>query len=385
MAYPFFYNSIEVDGVKDRPYDADSFSDWLKKFFTTGVFNGELRVTASGGMGISVASGYCNINGKVMMFDTTPLTVGTADSQYYRIDSVIIERNDTQRNFFVKIVQGSVGAESSVTGVTPVRSGGVYQLVLARIKVKPGATSITQADITDTRSNKSLCGIVAGTVTQMDFTQFSAQFDAYLEAFKTEQQAEFETWFEGLQDVLDEDTAGHLQNEIDDLTTISNQHVFKATPEYTISNTSDDTALSSALSTVGWSSLISSAKIGMKKLLTAIVSRFTVTQILASTTRRPTTTGWTPTYISVPHLGEYDTVYVRCLVYGRIEFLTFLRASGTDSYSLTCTDTYYSNGTYTYGRMSVTCDWGNNRVGLSTINGEKSQMGIQGVWGTNKR
>ena len=143
MDYPLFYNAID----DDRVYDADSFSDWLKKFFTTGVFKDELRVTASGGMVISVASGYCNINGKVMMFDTTPLTVGTADSQYYRIDSVIAERNDTQRNFILKIVQGNTGTESSVTGVTPVRSGGVYQLVLARIKVKPGATSITQADI----------------------------------------------------------------------------------------------------------------------------------------------------------------------------------------------------------------------------------------------
>lgn len=125
--------------------------------------------------------------------------------------------------------------------------------------------------------------------------------------------------------------------------------------------------------------------LNVKKLLTKILNRTSVVQILASTTRRPTTTGWTPTYISVPNLGEYDTVYVRCIVYGKIEFLTFIRASGADSYSLTVTDTYYSSGTYTYGRMAVTCDWGNNRVGLSTINGEKSQMGIQGVWGTNKR
>ena len=381
MDYPLFYNSVEGD----RTYDADSFSDWLKKFFTTGVFKNEMQVTALGGMVVQVGSGYSNVNGKVMMFDNTPLTVGTADSQYYRIDSVILERNDTLRNFVLKIVAGNTGAESAVTGVTPVRSGGVYQLVLARIKVKPGATFITQADITDTRADASICGIVAGTVEAMDFTQFSAQFDAYLESFKTGQQADFEEWFENLQDVLDEDTAGHLQNEIDALETISNQHVFKATPEYTIGSTTDDTALSNALSTVGWSSLISSAKIEMKKLLTAIISRFTVTQILTSTTRRPTTTGWNPAYISVPNLGNYDIIYVRCLCYGRIEFITFLRASGADSYPLTFTETFNNNGVWTYGRMLVQCDWGNNRIGLSTINGERSQMGIQGVWGTNKR
>lgn len=247
MDYPLFYNSVN----DDRVYDADSFSDWLKKFFTTGVFNGEMRVTASGGMGISVASGYCNINGKVMMFDTTSLTVGTADAQYYRVDTVIAERNDTDRDFYLKIVQGNVGTESSATGVTPVRSGGIYQLALARIKVKPGATAITQADITDTRANKTLCGIVAGTVTAMDFTQFSAQFDAYLAEFKADQQADFEEWFAGLQDVLDEDTAGHLQNEIDAC-------VKMETPEYDLDTTAmasqDDVDLYTAITALGWES-----------------------------------------------------------------------------------------------------------------------------------
>lgn len=252
MDYPLFYNAVD----DDRVYDADSFSDWLKKFFTTGVFKNELRVTASGGMGISVASGYCNINGKVMMFDTTPLTVGTADSQYYRIDSVIIERNDTARDFILKIVQGNTGTESSVTGVTPVRSGGIYQLVLARIKVKPGATSITQADITDTRANSSLCGIVASTVTQMDFTQFSAQFDAYLDDFKDGREADFDAWFANIQDVLDEDTAGNLQNEIDNCVKMDASMLKLDT---TSGATQDDADLYSAIVAIGWESEVITA------------------------------------------------------------------------------------------------------------------------------
>lgn len=247
MDYPLFYNSVD----HDRTYDADSFSDWLKKFFTTGVFKDEMRVTASGGMGVQVSGGYTNIGGKVMQFDVTPLTVGTADSRYYRIDSVVIERNDTDRQFYIKIVQGSTGTSSSVTGVTPVRSGAVYQLVIARILVRPGATAITQADIADTRGNKNLCGIVAGTVDAMDFTQFNAQFDAYLSQFKADQQADFEAWFQGLQDVLDEDTAGHLQNEIDAC-------VQKIAPEYALDTSAgasaDDAALYAAITALGWES-----------------------------------------------------------------------------------------------------------------------------------
>ena len=245
MQYPLFYNSVN----QDRVYDADSFSDWLKKFFTTGVFVDEMQVTAAGGMYVQVGGGYTNINGKVMQFDQSTLTVGTADSRYYRIDSVIVERNDTDRQFYLKIVQGGTGTESSVTGVTPTRSGGIYQLVLARIKVKPGATYITQQDITDTRADSTLCGIVAGTVTQMDFSQFSAQFADYFDSFKSGRQADFDAWFANIQSILDEDTAGHLMNEI-------NKRVRMDTPYLELDTTAesgtDDAALYDAIVSIGW-------------------------------------------------------------------------------------------------------------------------------------
>ena len=85
----------------------------------------------------------------------------------------------------------------------------------------------------------------------MDFTQFNAQFDAYLAQFKTNQQADFEAWFHGLQDVLDEDTAGHLQNEIDSC-------VKEDDPEYTLDTSAgasaDDAALYAAITALGWES-----------------------------------------------------------------------------------------------------------------------------------
>lgn len=245
MQYPLFYNSVN----QDRVYDADSFSDWLKKFFTTGVFVDEMQVTAARGMYVQVGSGYVNVGGKVMQFDQSTLTVGTADSRYYRIDSVIVERNDTDRQFYLKIVPGGTGTESSVTGVTPTRSGGIYQLVLARIKVKPGATYITQQDITDTRADADLCGIVAGTVEQMDFEQFSVQFANYFDNFKTGRQADFDAWFAHIQEVLDEDTAGHLMNEI-------NKRVRMDTPYLELDTTAesgtDDAALYDAIVAIGW-------------------------------------------------------------------------------------------------------------------------------------
>lgn len=223
--HALFYNSVD----HDRVYNADSFSDWLKKFFTTGVFTGDLFVTALGGMNVSVGSGYVNINGKVMIFDIpTQFTLDPANGIYPRIDTIVVERNDSDRDITLKVVTGDYSHLNDPVPTPPVRSGAVYQLVLAQIYVGAGATEITQANITDTRSDPDLCGIVTGTVEEMDFSQFAAQFQAYYVEFVEGHEAEFDAWMQGeedtftawvatLHDILDSETAGHLQLEIDEL------------------------------------------------------------------------------------------------------------------------------------------------------------------------
>lgn len=204
MGYPaLFYNAID----NDRTYDADSFERWLKKFFTSGVFAGDLSVTAGGGMTVSVATGYANTDGKVRFFDeATTLTIGTAHATLNRIDNIVIERNDTERDITLKVVAGTPA--STPTPTAPVRSNGVYQLILARVRVPAGATSVTNSMITDTRvpsegEDPVLCGVVATALGEVDVQAF---FSLY--------RAQFLEWFDELQDVLDENTAAHLQSEI---------------------------------------------------------------------------------------------------------------------------------------------------------------------------
>lgn len=199
--HALFYNSVNGD----RTYDADSFEYLLKKFFTTGVFAGDCAVSPVSGMGIKMGAGYCNIGGKVRFFsEDTPLTVATANATYGRIDNVVIERNDTNREITAKIVTGTPASNPSAPA--PVRSGAIYQIVVAQIAVAAGAVAITAADITDKRVDTSLCGLVANTVTQPDFADLYAQFTAA-----------FMAWFDEMKDQLSEDAAGNLQNEIDDL------------------------------------------------------------------------------------------------------------------------------------------------------------------------
>lgn len=229
LDHAFFYNSENGD----REYDAESFTEWLRKFFTTGVFLNELQVKAGEGMQVTIDSGYANIGGKVKLFADTSLDVTTANSTYDRIDTVVVERNDTQRDFVLKVVTGS--ATDSPTAKAPVREGAIYQLVLAHVLVEAGSTSILQANITDKRSDPDLCGFVASTVDQIDFSQVQAQFDAYMAdykvkvsddyaqynhditSFETEAEALFNAWFATIQGILDEETAGHLMNEVNDL------------------------------------------------------------------------------------------------------------------------------------------------------------------------
>ena len=190
-----FWNS--QDG--DRVYDANDFSEWLKKFYTTGVFNGDLAVTASGGMTVSVSSGYVNIEGKVKFFSApTTLTIATAGGTHGRIDTVVAECNYTDREIKLKVVTGTYS--TSPTATAPVRTAAAYQLVLAEIDVPAGSTEITQKNITDMRTDSSVCGLVTGTVNQIDFSTVEAQFNS---------------WFESVKGTLDSDAAGNLKNQVD--------------------------------------------------------------------------------------------------------------------------------------------------------------------------
>lgn len=206
--HALFYNSVGGD----RKYDAESFSELFSKFFTTGVFNGDLTVSASsqGGMNVDVAPGYINIGGKVMNFETTTqLSLDIGGGTYPRIDTIVVERNDIDRDFTLKVVKGGYASNPSPT--PPVRSADVWQMVLAQVYIGIGETSVSNANITDKRGDSSVCGIVTATVEQMDFSAFERQFNEW----QTQERDDFEAWVQTLQGILDSQTAGHLQLEID--------------------------------------------------------------------------------------------------------------------------------------------------------------------------
>ncbi len=204
--YGLFWNSENGD----RTYDADNFAELLNHFFTTGVFEGELQVVANSNMTVSVKTGYCNLEGKIKFFDSiTNITLDVANSIYPRIDTIVIEKNITNRNITLKKVTGQISSSTPVA-TEPVRNETQYQIVLAQIYVGAGVSEITQSNITDTRTDSSICGYVSGTVKEIDYAQISSQWSAYLDEFKTENLYAFNEWFETIQGILGKDEAAKL-------------------------------------------------------------------------------------------------------------------------------------------------------------------------------
>lgn len=183
-----FFNSINGD----RTYDADQISDYFLKLISNGVFatpSNAMQVQAGGGMIVNVSAGWGFINCK-WINNSSPysLQIDAADVILNRIDRVVLrlDKSTEARNITIAVKTGSVGATPTAPALT--RSGDIYELSLAQIYVAAGATSISQANITDERANTAVCGWVIGLIDQIDttnlFAQFTAAFNAWFNTVK---------------------------------------------------------------------------------------------------------------------------------------------------------------------------------------------------------
>lgn len=241
---------MPIDGVI---YDSDEAGIWFQGR-TNGVFsaNDSLKVTAAGGMSISISSGGAwmapsQFRG-ISYANTSPvtLTLNMADGMLHRIDRVVIRWNITQyaSQPFLAIKQGTLS--SNPVAPTVDRTSSVWELGLADIRVNAGTLILTQANITDQRLNEAICGLVRDGIEHIPTAALEAQWKSWFTGLKTnaeqdandfiewieffksesneeldiwlnEKTEEFNSWFETIKDVLDEETAGNLYNLIQDL------------------------------------------------------------------------------------------------------------------------------------------------------------------------
>ena len=209
--HALFYNSQGGD----RRYGSGSFTDWASMFFTDGIFNGDLQVIANNDMTITINPGVAFIGGKMKGFESTIIKLDTANGSYDRIDSIFIRRDDTKRDLDIIKVTGS--PSTAPTAPAKVRAGNTYDLKIAEIRVKKGVIKVTQADIYDTRPLPKECGWVTQAVNSTDFSQFTKQFESYVNNFKNNTLDDITNWFNTIKGNLKQDLATSLQMQIDEM------------------------------------------------------------------------------------------------------------------------------------------------------------------------
>lgn len=185
-----FFNAHLIDGEYDRVYLAEQFAKYFASFIGNGVFGGksnELMVKENEvpSMGVKVLTGQAWIDGYwYENTDELPLAIDIADGVLNRIDSIVVRWHNSERIIRIIIKKGT--AATSPVAPTVQRDNDYYELKLADIYIKAGATRITQANITDKRYNSDECGFVAGVVQQFDPDEFGIQLDTYVSEFIAE-------------------------------------------------------------------------------------------------------------------------------------------------------------------------------------------------------
>ncbi|QTB23116.1 hypothetical protein J1907_03095 [Lysinibacillus sphaericus] len=221
--YSGIFNSVNGD----RKYNAWWFAKYFATFIGNGVFpnpSSNLQVAAYQNMKVVVKPGSGWIDGYFIYSDGDHvLSLDVADGVLKRIDRVVMRLNHLTRKIEIVVKKGTFA--SSPVAPTLQRDTDAYELALADVLINNGATQITQANITDQRLNSTVCGIVHGTVNQVDTTTIFNQYQAWfndvkgsvageLDIWQDAQEQEFLTWFESVKDILDGDVAGNLASRI---------------------------------------------------------------------------------------------------------------------------------------------------------------------------
>lgn len=178
-----FFDAHIVDGGYDRVYLAENFARYFASFIGNGIFGGKsseliVRENEAISMGVRVLSGQAWINGYwYENTDECSLPIDVADGILHRIDSIVVRWDKSKRTIRLAVLKGT--ANANPVAPTLQRRSDCYELKLADIYIGAGTTVITQGQITDTRLDTSVCGLVTGVVKQLDTTEFKNWLDEF--------------------------------------------------------------------------------------------------------------------------------------------------------------------------------------------------------------
>ena len=229
IGFPFdSHVTFESDGtpVYDRAITSAPLRKLIAKLLTDGVLpnpSTNLQVEAGSGMNIVVNPGFAICTGGLKLEENQrTLAIQASDSNYDRIDTVVLRwnDNDSERICDLYIVEGTPAASPVRPALT--RTESIWELGLADLFINKNSTAISNQRITDTRYESARCGIISA-ISEFDTTTLYQQVQADLAGFKASEQADFIAWFKEMQNQLSEDAAGNLQNQIGTLESLKTE------------------------------------------------------------------------------------------------------------------------------------------------------------------
>ena len=173
-------------------YDADDASGFLSTRLS-GVYSAEedFSVTAQGGLSVQVSAGQAwvrpaRFKGRsIIMEQPTTVVLTEADPVRSRIDRVVLRYDAAAKKTSLQVLDGT--PDSAAPAAPEIsRTELVYDLCLAEIRRPAGSTSVTAADITDTRADEAICGVMRDGVHGIPTGTLVRQFRAVIDALKGE-------------------------------------------------------------------------------------------------------------------------------------------------------------------------------------------------------
>ena len=169
-----------LDGVT---YSAEDVATYLCTR-TSGVYAKDSNFAASitGTRQVTIAPGlawmnYDDFKGvSVCSRENTVLTVPDADNTLNRVDRIVLQFDAASNITAIRLKTGTPAVAAQPPDI--LQNHNQYELGLCTISVPAGSTAITAADVTDTRADEDVCGVMRDGVTGIPTAQLIAQWQA---------------------------------------------------------------------------------------------------------------------------------------------------------------------------------------------------------------
>lgn len=169
-----------LDGVT---YSAEDVATYLCTR-TSGVYakNSNFAASITGTRQVTIAPGlawmnYDDFKGvSVCSREDTVLTVPDADNTLNRVDRVVLQFDTASNLTAIRLKTGTPAVAAQPPDI--LQNHNQYELGLCTISVPAGSAAISAADVTDTRADEDVCGVMRDGVTSIPTAQLIAQWRA---------------------------------------------------------------------------------------------------------------------------------------------------------------------------------------------------------------